>query len=97
MRIISLKTLKDFSEIHPQCGKQLNLIKKDLQKKFFENANQLKEHFPYISLLKDNRVVFNVHGNDYRLVLKINYNYQVAYVRFIGTHADYDKIDANKV
>lgn len=54
---------------HPECGKQLNLLKKDLEKKSFENSNQVKDYFPYISLLKDNRVVFNIHGNEYRLVI----------------------------
>jgi mRNA interferase HigB len=97
MNVVSVKRLKEFSVKHPQSGKSLNLIVKDLKKEFFENVNQLKDHFPYISILKDNRVVFNVHGNDYRLVLKINYKAQIAFVRFIGTHAEYDKIDANKI
>jgi mRNA interferase HigB len=97
MRIISTKKLKDFSEEFPQCGKQLNMIVKDFKKEFFENVNQVKNHFPYLSVLKDNRIVLNVHGNDFRLVLKINYKMQQAYVRFIGTHAEYDKIDANTV
>jgi len=52
MRIISVRKLNEFSKIHPQAGKQLNLIKRDLQKGFFENANQVKGYFPYISILK---------------------------------------------
>jgi len=47
--------------------------------------------------LKENRVVFNIKGNDYRLVTKINYPHGIVYVRFVGTHAEYDKIDAEEV
>lgn len=97
MRIISITKLKQFSVKHPQSGKQLNLIVKEFKKEFFENVSQVNNHFPYISVLKDNRIVMNIHGNDYRLVLWINYGAQVALVKFIGTHAEYDKIDVNKI
>jgi mRNA interferase HigB len=97
MRIISRKSLDGFIKKHPQSGQQLNLIISTFKNTFFENVNQVKEHFPKISILKDNRVVLNVHGNNYRLVLKINYKSNVAYVRYIGTHAEYDKIDANTI
>lgn len=97
MRIISTKHFREFAIRHPDCGKQLHLLEKDLQKQNFENPNQLKSYFPYISLLNDNRVVLNIHGNDYRLVLKINYPAKIVFVRFLGTHAEYDKIDANKI
>lgn len=49
------------------------------------------------SIVGDNRVVFNIKGNDYRLVAKINYAYRVVYVRFVGTHAEYDAVDAEEV
>ncbi len=97
MRIITRKTLDGFIKEHPQSGEQLSLIIYTLKKMFFENVNQVKEHFPNVSVLKDNRVVFNVHGNKYRLVLKFNYKMKTVFVRFIGTHAEYDKIDANTI
>ena len=97
MKVVPVKTLKEFSIRHPQSGRAIALIINDLKKEFFENVNRLKDHFPYISVLKDNRVVFNVSGNKYRLVLKINYNAQIAKVMFVGTHAEYDKIDANVI
>lgn len=97
MRIISSKIFREFAIKHSDCGKQLNLLKKDLERQFFENSNQVKDYFPYISILKDNRVVFNIHGNDYRLVIKFNFNAKIAFVRFLGTHAEYDKIDANSI
>lgn len=97
MRIISSKIFREFAIRHPDCGKQLYLMEKDLGKLILENPNQLKAYFPNVSLLNDNRVVINIHGNDYRLVLKINYKAQIVFVRFLGTHAEYDKIDANKI
>jgi mRNA interferase HigB len=97
MRIISAKIFREFAIRHPDCGKQLNLLEKDLEKGNFENPNQIKNYFPNVSLLNDNRVVLNIHGNDYRMVLKINYKAKIAFVRFLGTHAEYDRIDANKI
>jgi mRNA interferase HigB len=47
--------------------------------------------------LQNSRVVFNIKGNKYRLIVKINFDYQMVWIRFIGTHAEYDKIDANKI
>ena len=58
---------------------------------------KVKEKYGNASIVKDNRVVFNIKGNDYRLVVKINYQYGVVYVRFVGTHKEYDKIDVEEV
>ena len=77
--------------------KQLTLLDNDLKKEKFKNLNQVKDFFPYVSLLKDNRVVFNVHGNKYRVIVKFNFEMNICYVRFVGTHAEYDKIDANTI
>jgi mRNA interferase HigB len=97
MRIITPSRLNGFAKENPRCGNQLKLIITEFKKSNFENANQLKEHFPYLSVLKNNRIVLNINRNMYRLVLEINYKSQVAFVRFIGTHAMYDKIDANTI
>ena len=97
MRTISYKMFRESISKHPDCAKQLKLLYEDLKKVDFENLNQIKEFFPYVSLLKDNRVVFNVHGNKYRVVVKFNFSLNICFVRFIGTHAEYDKIDANKI
>lgn len=56
--------------------------------------NEIKDKYRNASFLADNRVVFNIHGNKYRLVVHINYAYQIVYVKFIGTHRQYDEIDA---
>lgn len=59
--------------------------------------NELKADYPSASIFKDNRVVFNIKGNTYRLIVKFNFDYQLAWIRFIGTHAAYDKINANEI
>jgi mRNA interferase HigB len=97
MRTISYKMFRESISKHPDCAKQLRLLYEDLKKVDFKNLNQVKEFFPYVSLLNDNRVVFNVHGNKYRVVVKFNFSSNICFVRYIGTHAEYDKIDANKI
>jgi len=61
------------------------------------NGPSASKKYRNASIVGDNRVVFNIKGNDYRLVVKINYPYRVVYIRFIGTHAEYDKIDVEEV
>ena len=97
MRIISPKKFREFACEHPDCGRQLNLLLRNLKREKFENLNQVKDYFPHVSILNDNRVVFNIHGNKYRVLVRFNLKMQICYVRFIGTHAEYDKIDANSV
>ena len=59
--------------------------------------NHLKLDFPSASILQNGRVVFNIKGNNYRLVVRINYSYQLVWIRFVGSHQQYDKIDANTI
>ncbi|HQS51845.1 MAG TPA: type II toxin-antitoxin system HigB family toxin, partial [Daejeonella sp.] len=63
----------------------------------WESPGDLKSEYPSASFLHDNRVVFNIKGNKYRLIVRINYDYQMVWIRFIGTHAEYDKIDATRI
>ena len=63
----------------------------------WKSPTDIKQIYRNASFLSDNRVVFNVKGNDYRLVVKVHYNRQRIYVRFVGTHAEYDKIDAETI
>jgi mRNA interferase HigB len=62
-----------------------------------EKYNDIKREYPGASFLEGNRVVFNIKGNNYRLIVKINYAYQMVWVRFVGTHAEYDKVNATKI
>ena len=62
-----------------------------------EKPKRSKKKYPSASILNNNRIVFNIKGNNYRLIVWINYNYQMIWIRFIGTHAEYDKINANEI
>ena len=97
MRVIAKKILREFWEIHSDCEQQLKSWYQEADKATWKNHNELKVDFPSASILNDNRVCFNIKVNNYRLIVRINFNYQMMWIRFIGTHAEYDKIDANKI
>lgn len=100
MRIIALSTLKAFWEDNPKYleAKEPTLAwYRHALKADWENPASVKAEFGTASILRDGRVVFNIHGNKYRLIVWINYDYRIVYVRFIGTHAQYDQIDAQTI
>jgi len=97
MRIISKSTLRDFWLEHADSEQALKSWYLEANKSNWKHPNDIKEEYPTASILPDNRVVFNIKGNNYRLIVKINYAYQMVWIRFIGTHADYDKINAAKI
>ena len=97
MRVIAKRTLREFWENHGDCEQQLKAWYQETEKAGWLTLNQLKAEYPSASILKDNRVVFNIKGNSYRLIVKFSFEYQICWVRFIGTHTEYDKIDANKI
>jgi len=97
MRIIALSTLKAFWEnSHAyRDAKEPGLAwYRHALKANWASPTEVKASFRSASVLRDGRVVFNLAGNKYRLVVWINYPYRVVYIRFIGTHAQYDEIDA---
>ncbi len=100
MRVIALATLKAFWEKHPEYldAKEPTLAwyRHTLNADWPAPAD-IKRDFGSASILRDGRVVFNLAGNKYRLVVWINYAYRVAYIRFIGTHPQYDRIDAQRI
>ena len=97
MRIIAKKILRDFWEAHPDSEQQLKSWYQETANCEWTSPNQIKREYPSASFLVDNRVVFNIKGNHYRLIVKISYNYQMVWIRFIGTHAEYDKINAKTI
>ena len=97
MRIIAKSTLRIFWEEHPDAEEPLLAWFREVEKEDWANPAELKEKYRNASIVGDNRVVFNIKGNDYRLVVKINYAYRMTYIRFVGTHAEYDKIDVEEV
>lgn len=100
MRIIALSTLKAFWAKNPACldaKEPLLAWYQHALKADWSTPAEVKRDFGSVSILRDGRVVFNIAGNKYRLVVWINYAYRVIYVRFIGTHVQYDKIDAQAI
>jgi mRNA interferase HigB len=97
LRVIAKKILRDFWLAHTDYEQQLKSWFQETSKAEWENPNMIKQQYPSASILNNNRFVFNIKGNNYRLIVKINFDHQMVWIRFIGTHAEYDKIDANKI
>lgn len=97
MRIISRKTLREFWEKHPDAQPPLQAWYFDVKHSRWNSPADIKNIYRNASFLADNRVVFNIKGNKYRLVAAIQYDFGIVYIRFVGTHKEYDKIDAATV
>jgi mRNA interferase HigB len=97
MRIIARRTLREFWERHPDVEQSLRAWYCDVQTAVWKSPADIKRTYANASLLGQNRVVFNIKGNRYRLVVAINYPFQICYIRFVGTHTEYDRIDAELV
>ena len=97
MRVIAFKTLRSFFEKHPDCENQLKAWYKDAERANWKSPKEVKQFHASASVIGDNRIVFNVKGNRYRLVVKFNYDYGWAWIRFIGTHNEYNKINAETI
>ena len=100
MRVIALSSLKAFwaSTLAYRDAEEPTLAwYREVLKADWATPNQVKEKFASASVLRDGRVVFNIAGNKYRVIVWINYPYRVVYIRFIGTHKQYDAIDAQTI
>lgn len=97
MRAVAKKILIDFWENHSDCEQQLKSWFREASKAQWKNPRDIKIEYPSASILIENRVVFNIKGTYYRLIVKINYEYEMVWIRYIGTHTDYAIINANKI
>ena len=97
MRVLSKKTLREFWIKHNDCEQSLKSWYEEAYDAHWHNTNDIKREYPSASFIEDNRVVFNIKGNRYRLIVKINYKYGIVWIRFVGTHSEYDKIDARTI
>lgn len=99
MRIIAFRTIREFFEKPEYSDSEISLRAwyHDAKIVEWENSNELKQQYKNASILGEGRVVFNIKGNDYRLIVAIDYDFQVIFIRFIGTHKQYDKIDAKTI
>ncbi|ALV94453.1 MULTISPECIES: type II toxin-antitoxin system HigB family toxin [Pantoea] len=97
MRIISVRSLREFMTANPDSAQPLRAWIDEAQKANWSNPADIKDQYLSASILKGSRVVFNIKGNDYRLVAAIAYPQKLMFIKFIGTHREYDAIDANTV
>lgn len=97
MRTIAKSTLREFWKIHPDAEEPLLTWYREVEKAHWDKPAAVKAKYRSASIIGSNRVVFNIKGNSYRLVVRINYPYRIIYIRFVGTHAEYDTINAEEV
>lgn len=94
MKILLKKTIYFYLKKYPVAAIQLLIWQNDFSKLKLSNFNALKDIYGHASIIKGNRVVFNIKGNDYRLIVSINFSQSACYIFWFGTHKEYDKIDA---
>ena len=93
-RIISKKALREFWEKHRDSEQYLKVWYETANSSDWRSPKDIKKVYASASIIANNRVVFNIKGNSYRLIVKFNYERQWAFIRFVGTHKEYDAIDA---
>jgi mRNA interferase HigB len=92
--IINRRAILEYCKIYPAAKLALLVWYQKLSKSGFLNFNELKKTFPDASLVGDDRVIFNIMGNRFRLIVRIVFVYKVIQVKWFGTHNEYDRIDA---
>ncbi len=97
MRIISRRILRDFYEKHTDAKTPLESWFQEAVAARWNGPQDIKPRYPSADILPGNRIVFNIKGNTYRLIVKIHYNTAIVFIRFIGTHSQYDNVDAETI
>lgn len=97
MRIIAKRTLKEFREKHKDSEQSLKARYSECSYSRYKTPNEIIQQYPKASIINNDRVVFRIKGNHYRIVTKINYHYQIMRIRFVGTHSEYDTINATTI
>lgn len=97
MRIIAKKALREFWERHRDAEEPLLAWYREVEHEDWDTPAKVKEKYRSASIVANNRVVFNIKGNTYRLVVRVNYRARIVLIRFVGTHAEYDRIDVKEV
>src|SRR5204863_5162227 len=97
MRVIAIKRLQQYWQKEPASEQALRAWYAEAEEADWKTPAQIKAKYGNASILKNGRVEFNICGNKYRLIVRIRFDYATIYIRFIGTHEEYDKIDVNKI
>lgn len=96
MRVIAVKTLKNYIREYPQAKQSVLSWYEEAEKAEWSNPNELRSQYHHASILSEKRVVFNIHGNSFRLIVDIEYRLKIVFIVWFGTHKQYDKIDARR-
>ncbi|MDR2206266.1 MAG: type II toxin-antitoxin system HigB family toxin [Flavobacteriaceae bacterium] len=97
MKVLVKRTIHYYINKYPAAEKSLLLWEKEFSKLTFQNFNEIKKVYGNASIVGNGRVVFNIKGNDYRLVVSVNFRQQACYIIWFGTHKEYDKIDVETI
>ena len=97
MKIVAIGALKGFWLRHPDAEQPLKAWYDEARHATWATPQDIKDHYASASFVGHNRVVFNLKGNRYRLVVAVAYRFQAIYIKFVGTHAEYDRVDAATV
>jgi mRNA interferase HigB len=95
--MIARSTLREFCAAHADAKAALEAWFHEAAAAKWAGPADIKHRYPSADVLPGNRIVFNIKGNSYRLVVKIHYSTGIVFIRFVGTHADYDKVDATTI
>lgn len=97
MRVIAVSSLRSFLERHRDAEQPLKAWYEEVINANWTQPADIKASYRHASVLKNRRIVFNIKGNDYRLIVAVAYKLQIVYVKFVGTHKEYDQVDAETV
>ena len=97
LRIIARKTLKLFWEKYADAEQPLKAWYEIIRSSIWDKSGDVREVFRSADIVPNNRIVFNIKGNKYRLVVKVQYDFKIIYIRFIGMHEEYNKIDVTNI
>jgi mRNA interferase HigB len=97
MRIIARRTLRTFREHHPDSEQPLKSWFAEAEAAEWKTPQAVKRRYRSASFVADNRIIFNIGGNKYRLVVHVNYDFRIVYIKFVGTHREYDRIDPETI
>ncbi len=97
MRVFNSRTLLEFGKSHAVADRAFRELNRTLRGADWKSNQDILTAYPGARPIKGGRVIFNVKGNEYRVIAKIDFQYQAAFIKFVGTHAEYDKIDPETV
>lgn len=97
MNILKRQTINQLGLKYPRAKKQLDVWYAEAKKAKWKSPADIKKEYPKASILKDKRVVFDIQGGEYRLIVKVEYEFQAIFIMFFGTHQEYDKVDAETI